>query len=357
MRRGFISRSLIETPDAAYAARLDRLRLLMHETQLDALMIYTNNSRTAGASWLTGFIPYWSDGLLVVPRSGEPTLTVALSFRSKPWIERTSRVTEVILKPRIGFEAAQLIAKGHANAAVGIVDYDNLPAGVADELREGGPRLTFSDASDLFSTLRMVADPTETALAAKAASIASDALGEIPPNTTSSSKILAAVEYKARWLGAEEVYLAVAPDLAVDRRLIRIDGERSLGRTFAVRATVAYKGTWVRIVRTIDHDATTSQINTASARFAQAVAQLPEHNGLSAFKTWLVEGSRLAQPLDPLIGSRVTSPFKVPAGALVSVQAEVTVDDRVMLLGAPALTGRSGESAGLLHAPAWLNSL
>jgi len=356
MRRGLISRSLIETPDAAFAARLDRLRLAMREAGLDALLIYTNNTRTAGASWVASFIPYWADAFLVVPSNGDPMLAVALGFRVKPWIERTSRVAEIIHGPRIGLEAARLVANGKADAVVGIVDYDHLPTGVADELREGGPQLAFSDASELFSKLRMTADPTETALAFKAASIAADALGEIPLDATNSSKMLAAIEHKARWLGAEEVYLAVAPDLASDQRLLRIEGERTLGRAFAVRATVAYKGTWVRLVRTIDHDATASQINTASARFAQAVAQLPDYNGLSTFKTWLVEGCRLTQPLDPLMGSRVTSPFTVPPGALVSVQAEVTVDDRVMLFGAPALIGRGGESASLLHSTAWPNS-
>ena len=59
-----------ELPDAVLDARLDRVRAAMHKAQLDALIIYTNNTRPAGVSWLTGFVPYWSEALLVVPRDG-----------------------------------------------------------------------------------------------------------------------------------------------------------------------------------------------------------------------------------------------------------------------------------------------
>ena len=83
MRRGLISRSLVELPDAVFDARLDRLRAAMRQAQLDALVVYTNNTRPAGVSWLTGFVPYWSEALLVVPRDAAPYLVAALTFRVK----------------------------------------------------------------------------------------------------------------------------------------------------------------------------------------------------------------------------------------------------------------------------------
>ncbi len=67
MRRGLISRSPVELPDAVLEARLERVRAAMHAAKLDALIVYTNNTRPAGVSWLTGFVPYWSEALLVVP--------------------------------------------------------------------------------------------------------------------------------------------------------------------------------------------------------------------------------------------------------------------------------------------------
>jgi Creatinase/Prolidase N-terminal domain len=157
MRRGLIARSKAELPDAVFDARLERLRAAM--PALDALLIYTNNTRPSAVSWLTGFIPYWSEAMLVMPRDGLPVLVVALTFRVKPWIERTSRVADVIHAPRIGIETARLIAGHRADAAVGVADFDHLPVGIADDLRDAGPRLALFDASDLFAMVRGPADP------------------------------------------------------------------------------------------------------------------------------------------------------------------------------------------------------
>jgi Creatinase/Prolidase N-terminal domain len=348
MRRGLISRSPAELPDAVLDARLARVRAAMGEAGLDALLIYTNNTRPAGVSWLTGFVPYWSEALLVVPRERAPVLVVALTYRVKSWIERTSRVAEVIHTPRIGLQAARLIAAAKADAAVGIADRDGLAAGILDDLRAGGARLAFNDASDLFAALRGEADPAELALATKAASIAQRALGEVSARDASLGAIIAAVEGAARGLGAEEVYVAAAPDLGRDRRLIRIEGGMALGDSFALRATVAYKGTWIRLVRTFRRDGAVASGDAAAARLAAAVAELPSARGFASLSSWLIEGCRIAQPLEPLMGSRVSEPRPPLPRALVSVQASFEIDGRPVLVGAPALVGGRGEASALL---------
>ena len=346
MRRGLIARSPVELPDAVFDARLDRVRAAMRDAKLDALVIYTNNTRTAGVSWLVGFVPYWSEALLVVPRDGAPYLVAALTFRVKTWIERVSRIGEVLHNPRVGLKAAQQIASLQKNAAVGIVDFDGLPAGIADDMREGGPGLALSDAEPLFAALRAKADPADIALAGKAAAIAYQALSQA--RGARLNGMIANAEQQARLDGAEEIYLAAAPDLARDSRFMRIEGEVALGNSFALRATVAYKGTWVRLVRTYcDADIA----RKAAARFAQAVAQLPSDSGFAGFTSWLVEGCRMAQPLDPLIGSRLGEGYPPLPGALVSVQAALAIDGQTVLLGAPALIGRSGEASSLIADP------
>jgi hypothetical protein len=283
MRRGLISRSKVELPDAVLDARLERVRAAMSEAQVDALVVYTNNTRAAGVSWLTGFVPYWSEALLVLPRTRPPVLVVALTYRVKSWIERVSRVAEVIHTPRIGLEAARMTATWKADAAVGIADRDGLAAGIVDDLREGGPRLRLSDATSLFARLRAQADQSEIALAIKAAVIAQRALAQAAG--ASLAENIAAVEGQARDLGAEEVYIAAAPDLARDRRFRRIEGEAALGERFALRATVAYKGTWIRLVRMLGEAASGEE---AAAQFAAAVAELPGGRGFAGFSSWLV---------------------------------------------------------------------
>jgi hypothetical protein len=346
MRRGLIARSLLELPDAVFDARLDRVRAAMQTAQFDALVIYTNNTRPAGVSWLTGFVPYWSEAVLVVPRAAAPYLVAALSFRVKPWIERVSRLADVLHTPRIGLKAAQQIAATRVDAAVGIVDFDGLPAGIAEDLREGGPQLTLHDASALFASLRTVADQAEIALASRAADIGLRALSAAQGNTLND--MIAGVEGEARQLGAEEIYIAAVPDLDRDTRFRRIEGEVALGKTFALRATVAYKGTWVRLVRSMCEAAI---MREASARFAQAVASLPSGRGFAGFRSWLVEGCCMAQPLDPLIGSRLGEGHPPLPGALVSVQAALAVDGQAVLLGAPALIGQPGAASSLIANP------
>ena len=355
MRRGLISRSKAELPDAALDARLERVRAAMAEAHLVALLVYTNNTRPAGVSWLTGFVPYWSEALLVVPREREPVLVVALTYRVKSWIERTSRVADVIHTPRIGLEAARMIAAKEPAATIGIADLDGLSVGIVDDLREGGPDLTLRDASALFARLRAEADPAEIALAVTAATIGQRALAQVPSmraeRDAKLGEIIAAVEREARELGAEEIYIAAAPDLAHDCRFKRIEGEARLGGRFALRATVAYKGTWIRLVRTFEGQGVATPNEEAAVRFAAAIAELPSERGFTGASSWLVEGCRIAQPLEPLLGSRVAEPITPAAGALVSVQATIDVDGRPVLLGAPGLIGRRGEAASLLVRP------
>jgi Creatinase/Prolidase N-terminal domain len=351
MRRGLIARSPAELPDAVLDARLARVRAAMAQAQLDALLIYTNNTRPAGVSWLIGFVPYWSEALLVVPRERAPVLVVALTYRVKSWIERTSRVAEVIHTPRIGLEAARVIAAVAPTAAVGIADLDGLPVGIMDDLRAGGPGLTLRDATAVFAVLRAEADPAEIALAVTAASIAQRALAAANAAEAGAAlgEIIAAIERKARELGAEEIYLAAAPDLSRAHSFKRIEGEARAGTSFALRATVAYKGAWIRLARSFGNGVAMQA--EATARLAAAVAELPSARGFAGMSSWLVEGCRVAQPLAPLMGSRIGAPEALAPGALVSVQATIDIAGRPVPVAAPALIGRRGEAASLLLQP------
>jgi hypothetical protein len=346
MRRGLIARSTVELPDAVLDARLARVRGAMRQAGFEALLLYTNNTRSAAVSWLTGFVPYWSEALLVVIADRPPVLVAALTYRVKSWIERTSHLADVSHTPRVGVEAARMIAALKNDAAIAVPDLAALPAGIAADLRVGGLKLT--DASDLFAQLRAPADPTEVALAVEAASIVHRALAQA--SGTNIGELIASVEGAARRLGAEEIYIAAVPDLARDCRFRRIEGEAALGASFALRASVAYRGTWIRLLRTFGAAAQTEK---AMSRFAAAVAELPRNGALRGFASWLVEGCRIAQPLEPLMGSRLDEELQVLPRSLVSVQANLSEGGHPVLVGAPALIGNAGEAANLLINPAF----
>src|SRR5437868_189232 len=105
MRRGLIAWSKAELPESVFDARLQRVRNAMAEEKLDALVLYTNNTRSAAVSWLTAFVPYWAEGLLVVPKSGDPLLAMAFSNRVVGWGKNVSHVARFEGIPRIGVGA------------------------------------------------------------------------------------------------------------------------------------------------------------------------------------------------------------------------------------------------------------
>ena len=68
MRRGLMGWNAEELPVAALEARLARLRAAMAKAGMDAFIIYTNNTRPSAVTYVTGFTPYWSDALMLVPK-------------------------------------------------------------------------------------------------------------------------------------------------------------------------------------------------------------------------------------------------------------------------------------------------
>ena len=76
-----------ELPVSVLRGRVERMQSAMRGGGLDALILYTNFIRCAAVSWLTGFSPYWGDGIVVVPRQGDPLLATMLSKRMESWIQ------------------------------------------------------------------------------------------------------------------------------------------------------------------------------------------------------------------------------------------------------------------------------
>ena len=91
MRRGLISWSREELPVEVLEGRVKRLQGAMRAQGLDVVLAYTSFARPAAVSWLTQFVPYWNDGVLVVPQRGGPVLLAAFSKRVQEWCSsRTS---------------------------------------------------------------------------------------------------------------------------------------------------------------------------------------------------------------------------------------------------------------------------
>jgi hypothetical protein len=318
---------------------------------VDYLAIHCTPERSAGVQFFTGFVPYWNESLLIVPRQGRPNMVVGLSNRVHDWIARNAHVETVLHSPKLGVEAAKLIGGGRS--VVAVPDLDQLAAGVFAGLADQ-PGVTLVDGTALLEGVRGVVDPAQVSLTARAASIAHRALAMADVAARDAGVLISTIDGEARRLGAEEVFLAVAADLERDPRLVRLEGPKPLGRLFAVRISVGYKGVWVRMTRTLTADpALTDSLASAIEQFASAVSSLPRTEAVSGFGSWLVEGCRTTAPLEALQGSIVGDPLPLAAGMIVTVQAAVAVGGTKILVGAPVLLGGKDETSGLLVVPSF----
>jgi hypothetical protein len=351
MRRGLIEWSKTELPESVFDARIAAMRKTMAAGKIDALVAYTNFTRTSAVSWLCDFIPYWSECALVLPKSGPLTMVSAVSPRGKPWVEGTTYSEVLLFTPKIGDETARVLKDSLPDGStIGVVELDEVPAALGLALKASGRTLV--DATDAFVTARAAGDAADVGLAKTAAEFAHKALASIDVNGTDATAAVAAVDLTARKLGAEESYIAIAPDLRADRRLLRLEGPAKLGAVYALRATVAYKGTWVRMVRTVVRNDSAGLVSAATAKLAAAVAGLPQLD-FGAMDSWLIETSRAGQPLTAVAGSAVPHAAAFAPGALVSVQATIVIDGTPILTGSPALAGNAGTAGGFLVAPSF----
>ena len=110
LRRGLMAWNAQELPKAALDARIARLQAAMQSDGLDGFVLYTNLVQPSAVTFLTGFTPYWSDGLMLVPKTGAAVFATALSKRVANWIASTNPVSEIVNTPKPG----AAIGKGDA---------------------------------------------------------------------------------------------------------------------------------------------------------------------------------------------------------------------------------------------------
>jgi hypothetical protein len=272
MRRGLMSWNAEELPKAALEARIARLRGAMQSGGFDAALFYTNLVQPSAVTWLTGFTPYWSDGMLLLPKDGAPVFATALSKRVANWIRTTNTMSEIVNTPKPGVAVGKRIADAGCKR-VGVLEYDALPAGLFDEIAGAAPAVELADLSGVFAEARRRIDDAERGLIERADHLANSALDQIKVNdATDGGAVAGLVEKHARLGGAEEAYIAVAADLDADRRLVRVSGTLPLAGRFAVRASVAYKGAWVRRVRSFARDEAAQRTYAADESWLASVA-------------------------------------------------------------------------------------
>src|SRR4029078_4163392 len=135
MRSGLMEWNPQELPLEVLDARIARLRVRMKSAGLDAFIIHTNRVRPTAVTYLSGFPPYWSEALLLMPMTGRLAFATALSNRVADWIRSTNPVSDLVSTPRPGALLGERLAKDASVKRLGALELDALPSGLADDLR------------------------------------------------------------------------------------------------------------------------------------------------------------------------------------------------------------------------------
>ena len=255
MRRGLMHWDARELSVEVLEARIARLRAAMRSVGLDAFILYTNLVRPSAVAHLTGFTPYWSEGLLLVPAAGRLLFATALSNRVADWIRSTNPVSEVVSTPRPGKLLGERFAKDASVKRVGVLELDAMPSELADDLAAAAPAIAWIDGSAPFASIRRRIDAVEQTMLAHA-----DALAVARSIRWTRRRPRTPAAWPGSW---NDMRVSLAPRRCMSRsRLISpptagSTASRSrlaLADRFAVRTSVAYKGSWVRRTRTFAQD-------------------------------------------------------------------------------------------------------
>jgi hypothetical protein len=331
MRRGLMGWSEADLPVAVLQRRLSRLQTALKSESLGGLVLYTNIARPAAVSFLTGFTPYWSEGLLLVPASGEPVFATALSKRVSGWIRSVMPIGAIENTPRPAAAIARKLAEQNIGR-IGVLELDLFPAAQAALLTGNDGAVALEDATALFRSVRVRVDQAEIALVRRADDLARHCLETLEGDDV--RRMAADIEARARLAGAEEVLVGVNPDLGRSKAFLRSDHLGAVGARFAIRLSLALKGSWVRRTITLGRNAEEqSTLAAADAAFeralgssssAPAAVKALQHDFPGKITAWTVEACIGSYPLEVVACSSGTRGFSgiLPVN-IVSAEAEL----------------------------------
>lgn len=243
MKRGWITWDHAELPPSAFAARLDRVRRILSERELPALIVYSDIWKSNHARYLANFMPYWNRSLLVVPQEAPPILLCGLSPRVYPWIRSISVLEEIRPSGDLARALLQLCLEKHW-AKIGVLDFRQLPDGIHAPVRAGHLEVVALPSSEI---LPSTPDDWELSMRRHAARMAREIVTEELAGGVEllDHQLVGRLERRFRRAGAEDVVILVTNGQTTP---VPANGS-TLAENFSVAIAMEYRGHWVRLSR------------------------------------------------------------------------------------------------------------
>jgi len=243
MKRGLITWDKAEIPPEVFERRIDRVRRVLAERELEALIVYSELWRSNQARFFSNFMPYFNRALLVIPREMPATLLCGLSPRVYGWIRAVTTIEDV--RPAGNFAKPLFeIAAERKWTRIGVLDLEQIPYDLYKALHGGALSLVNVESGAVFSPAE---DDTELAIRRKAAALAIQILEEEIPNGPGlvDHRFVGTLERRFRRAGAEDLIVLVTNGRTVPAP----PTGATLEENFSVSVAVEYRGHWVRISR------------------------------------------------------------------------------------------------------------
>ena len=243
MKRGLITWDKSELPPDVFERRVNRVRRILSERDLPALIVYSDLWRSNQARFFSNYMPYFNRALLIIPREAPPTLLCGLSPRVYGWIRSVTIIEDV--RPAGNFAKPLFEIAGERQwTRIGVLDLAQLPYDIYQALRVGPLGLLNVDSGAVFSPAD---DDVELAMRRKAAALAQQILEEEIPRGAGlvDHQFVGILERRFRRAGAEDLVIL----LTNGRTVPAPPSGAVLEDHFSVSVAVEYRGHWVRLSR------------------------------------------------------------------------------------------------------------
>jgi len=243
MKRGLITWNKSEIPPEVFERRVNRVRRVLAERDLAALVVYSDLWRSNQARFFSNYMPYFNRALLIIPQDMPPTLLCGLSPRVYGWIRSVTIIEDV--RPAGNFSKPLFdIAAERKWTRIGILDLEQFPYDLHKTLHGGSLRLVNVESDAVFSPAE---DETEVEMRLMAARLASAILEEEIPHGVGlvDHHFVGRLERRFRRAGAEDLLILLTNGHTVPAPPSGI----RLEENFSVSIALEYRGHWVRLSR------------------------------------------------------------------------------------------------------------